>query len=166
MGNVRWHGPSSHPTFSWTEAGVEHRCSMNKTLRARVHLKVELPLDKNFTSELLNREDNSGIFWGNTGKTNPFRTACYIVQSIGLLKLCGLRENDECRLCKRLHLDVTPWLESLNRIQARCPVLQTPGVSRHLARATYSHQQELRRDTRRRREEMVFRISCQRGHSR
>jgi len=38
--NVRWDGPSSHPTFSWTDAGVEHRCSMNKTLQARVHLKV------------------------------------------------------------------------------------------------------------------------------
>ena len=34
--NVRWDGPSSHPTFSWTDAGVEQRCSMNKTLRARV----------------------------------------------------------------------------------------------------------------------------------
>jgi len=35
--NVRWDGPSLQPTFSWTEAGVEHRCSMNKTLQARVH---------------------------------------------------------------------------------------------------------------------------------
>jgi len=32
VGNVRWDGPSSYPTFSWTEPGVEHRCSMNKTL--------------------------------------------------------------------------------------------------------------------------------------
>ena len=32
--NVRWDGPSPHPTFSWTEEGVEHRFSMNKTLRA------------------------------------------------------------------------------------------------------------------------------------
>ena len=59
--NVRWDGPISHPTFSWTDAGVEHRCSMNKTLQIRVHLKVaelQLPFHKNFTSEFLNREDN------------------------------------------------------------------------------------------------------------
>ena len=56
--NVRWDGPSSHPTFSWTDTGVEHRCgSMNKTLRTRAHLKVaelQLPLYKNFTPEFLN----------------------------------------------------------------------------------------------------------------
>jgi len=53
--NVRWDGPSLQPTISLTEAGVEHRCSMNKILRARVHLKVaklQLPLHDNFTSEL------------------------------------------------------------------------------------------------------------------
>ena len=33
--NVRWDGPSLLLTFSLTEAGVEHRCSMNKTLRTR-----------------------------------------------------------------------------------------------------------------------------------
>ena len=55
-------GPSLQPTFSWTEAGVEHRCSMNKTLRTKVHLKVseqQLPLHKNYTSEFLKRKDNS-----------------------------------------------------------------------------------------------------------
>ena len=60
--NVRWDGPSLQSTFSWTEAGVVHRCSsMNKTLRTRVHLKVselQLPLYKNHTSEFLKREDN------------------------------------------------------------------------------------------------------------
>ena len=56
--NVRWDGPSLQPTFSWTEEGVEHRCSMNKTLRTRVHLKVsklQLHLHKDYTSEFLNR---------------------------------------------------------------------------------------------------------------
>ena len=60
--NVRWDGPSLHPTFSWTGKGVEHRCSVNNTLRTRVHLKVsklQLPLHKNCTSEFLNREDNN-----------------------------------------------------------------------------------------------------------
>jgi len=56
--NVRWDGPSLQPTFSWTEERVEHRCSMNKTLRTRVHLKVsklQLHLHKDYTSEFLNR---------------------------------------------------------------------------------------------------------------
>jgi len=60
--NVRWDGPSPHPAFSWTEEGVEHRCSMNKTLRTRVHLKVselQFPPHKNYTSEFFNRKDNS-----------------------------------------------------------------------------------------------------------
>jgi len=108
--NVQWDGPSSHPTFSWTDAGVEHRCSMNKTLQTRVHLKVaklKLPLHKNFTSEFLNREDNSrdllGKHWQD--KIVPDRSKWRLLQSIGyrfpcakLLKLWGLRESDECRL--------------------------------------------------------------------
>ena len=60
--NARWDGPSLQPIFSWTEEGVEHRCSMNKTLRTRLHLKVselQLPLHKNYTSEFLNRKDYS-----------------------------------------------------------------------------------------------------------
>jgi len=63
--NVRWDGPSLQPTFSWTEEGVEHRCSMNKTLRTRVHLKVpelQLSLHKNYISEFLKREDKVQIF--------------------------------------------------------------------------------------------------------
>jgi len=62
VGNVQWDGSSSHPTFSWTDAGVEHRYSMTKTLQARVHMKVaelQLPLHQNFTSEFLNQEDIS-----------------------------------------------------------------------------------------------------------
>jgi len=35
--NIRWDDPSSQPNFSWTDAGVEHRCSMNKTLQTRVY---------------------------------------------------------------------------------------------------------------------------------
>jgi len=49
-----------------------------------------------------------------------------------LLKLWGLRDSDECRLCKRLHPEVTPWPESLGHIQARCPALQKPRVVVHL----------------------------------
>ena len=48
-----------------------------------------------------------------------------------LLKLWGLRDNDECRLCKRLHPDVTLWLESLGHIQARCQALQKPSIAAH-----------------------------------
>jgi len=31
VGNVRWDSTSSHPTFSWMDAEVEHRCSIDKT---------------------------------------------------------------------------------------------------------------------------------------
>jgi len=86
--NVRWESPSSHPTFSWTDAGVEHRCSMNKTLRARVHLKMDrmkLPINNNITSEFLNREDNSrdllGKHWQD--KTVSDRSKRRLLQSIG-----------------------------------------------------------------------------------
>jgi len=141
--NVRWDGPGPHPTFSWTEEGVEHRCFMNKTRRTRVHLKVselQLPLHKNYTSEFLNRADNSRDLLGKHGqdKTVPDRSKRRLLQSIShqfpcakLLKLWGLRDSDECRLCKRLHPEVTPWPESLGYIQARCPALQKPRIAVH-----------------------------------
>jgi len=44
------------------------------------------------------------------------------------------------------------------------PKTQNRNASQHLARATHSHQQELPRDTRRQWEEIVFTVSCQRGH--
>ena len=94
-----------------TEAGVEHRCSMNKTLRTRVHLKVselQLPLHENYTSEFLKREDNSrdllGKHWQD--KSVADRSKRRLLQGIShqfpcakLLKLWGLRDNDECRHC-------------------------------------------------------------------
>ena len=123
--------------------GVEHRCCMNKILRARVHLKVselKFPLHNNFTSEFLNREDNSRDLLGKhrQDKTVSDRSKRHLLQSIGhqfpcdkLLKLWGLRENDGCRHCKRVHLDVRPWPESLSHIQARCPVLRKPRIAVH-----------------------------------
>ena len=141
--NVRWDGPSLQPTFSGTEAGVEHRCSMNKTLWTRVHLKVselQLPIHENYTSEFLKREDYSrdllGKHWQDKSVTD--RSKRRLLQSIShqfpctkLLKLWGLRDNDECRLCKRLYPEVTPWPESLGHIQARCPALQKPRIAVH-----------------------------------
>ena len=115
---------------------------LHKTLRTRVHLKVselQLPLYKNHTSEFL-REDNSkdllGKHWQD--KIIADRSKRRLLQSIShqfpcakLLKLWGLRDNDECRLCKRLHPEVTPWPESLGHIQARCPALQKPRIAFH-----------------------------------
>jgi len=102
--------------------------------------ELQLPLHKNFTSEFLNREENSrdllGKHWQD--KTTSDRSKRRLLQSIGyqfpcakLLRLWGLRENDECRLCKRLHPGVTPWLESLGHIQARCPALRKPRIAVH-----------------------------------
>jgi len=117
---------------------------MNKTLRARVHLKVaelQLPLHKNFTSEFLNREDNSRDLLGKHWQDNTVskRSKRRLLHSISyqfpcakLLKLWGLRENNKCRLYTRLHPDVTPWPESLRGyIQARCPALRKPRIAVH-----------------------------------
>ena len=164
VGNLQWDCPRSHPTFSWTEAGVENRCSMNKTLWARVHTKVaelQLPVRKNFTSEFVNQEDNSrdllenhwqleiihdlpiGFLINNIiylwqDKIVSHRSKRRLLQSVGyqfpcaeLLKLWRLRENEECRLCKQLHTDVTPWLESFGHIQAQFLVLRKPKVTVH-----------------------------------
>ena len=101
---------------------------------------LQLSLYKNFTPNFLDREDNSrdllGKHWQD--KTVPHRSKRRLLQSIGykfpcakLLKLWGLRESDECRLCKRLHLEVTPWPESLGHIQARCPALRKPRIAVH-----------------------------------
>jgi len=88
VGNVRWDGPSSHPISSWMEAGVENRCSMNKTFWARVHLNVvelQLPLHNDLTSEFCNREDKSKdlleTHWQD--KTVPGRSKRRLLQSIG-----------------------------------------------------------------------------------
>jgi hypothetical protein len=96
--------------------------------------------DVNFTSEFLNREDNSRDLLGKQwqDKAVSDRSKRRLLQSIGeqspcakLLKLWGLQENNKCRLFKRLHPDVTPWLESLGHIQARCPVLRKPRIAVH-----------------------------------
>jgi len=116
---------------------------MNKTLRTRVHLKVsevQIPLHKNYTSEFLNREDNSRDLlekhWQD--KTVLDRSKRRLLQSIGhqfpcakLLKLWGLRDFDKCKLCKHLHPEVTPWPETRGHIQARCPALQKPRIAVH-----------------------------------
>jgi len=57
---------------------------MNKTLRARVHLKVaeqQLPLHKNLKSESRNRQDNSrnllGKHWQDKTVSAGLKDACY-----------------------------------------------------------------------------------------
>ena len=62
VNNVRLDGPSLHATLSWTKVEFKHIRSMNKTLGARVHLKVvelQLLLCIIFTSKFLQREANS-----------------------------------------------------------------------------------------------------------
>ena len=116
---------------------------MNKTLRTRGHMKVvelQLPLHDNFTSEFFNREDNSrdllGKYWfdktvADRSKRRPLQSIGYQFPCASLLKRWGIRENDECRLCKRLHPDTTPWPESIGHIQARCPALRKPRIAVH-----------------------------------
>jgi len=141
--NVRWGGPSLRPIFSWIEAGIERRCSLNKTLRAIVHTRVaelQLPLHDNFTSKFLKRADNSRALLGKhwLDKSVPDASKRRLIQSLGfqfpcakMLKLWGIRGSDECRLCKRLFPKETAWPESLGHIQARCPVLRKPRIAVH-----------------------------------
>jgi len=98
-----------------------------------------LPLHKNCT-EYLNREVNGRDLLGKHWQDKTVLDRCKrrLLQSIGhqfpcakILRLWGLRESDECRLCKRLHPEVTPWLESLGHIQARCPALRKPRIVVH-----------------------------------
>ena len=112
---------------------------------ARVHLKVaelHLPLHNKFTSEFLNRQDNSRNLLGK--HTVPDRSKRRLLQklvtnsNLPQVKLWSIRENDDCRLCKRPHPDVAPWpeslgygLESRSHIQPRCPVLQKPRITVH-----------------------------------
>jgi len=137
---VNWDGPSLQPIFSWTEAGGERKCSMNKTLWAKVHLKgagLQLSLHNDFTSEFLNREDHSrnllGKHWQD--KTVPHRANRRHLPSIGYqfpcVKLRGILENVYCRLCKRLHPDTAPWPQSLGHVQAQCPALRKPRIAVH-----------------------------------
>ena len=142
--NVRWDGPSSHPTFLWTvRRGRRAQMLHEQSPPGQSPFeggRNQAPLHKNFTSEFFNREDNRrdllGKHWQD--KTVSHRSKKRLLQSIGyqfpcakLLKLWGLRENDECRLCKRLHPDVTLWPESLGHIQARCPALRKPRIAVH-----------------------------------
>ena len=117
--------------------------SMDKTLQARVHLKVaelQLPLHENFIPEFLNSEDHSrdllGKHWQD--KTISDQSKMLMLQSIDyqfpcakVLRLWGLRENKKCRLCKRSHLDVTPWPEIHGYIKTQCPVLRKPRITVH-----------------------------------
>ena len=117
---------------------------MSFNIKRHIHARVIfrwLPLYKNHTSEFLKREDNSrdllGKHWQD--KTVADRSKRRLLQSIShqfpcvkLLKLWGLRDNDECRLIgKRLHPEVTPRPESLGHIQARCPALPKPRIAVH-----------------------------------
>jgi len=77
VGNVQWDGSSSYPTCLWTDAGVEHRCSMDKTLWARVHLNIRncnFLFIKTLHLNFLTKKTTAGIFWRNNGKTRLFRT--------------------------------------------------------------------------------------------
>ena len=120
----------------WTEVGMKHRCSLNKTLLLRVHSKVaeiQLALHGNFTSKFLKREDNSrdlmGLYWQNDRANGRFlQSIGYQFPCAALLKLWGIRENKECRLCKRQHPRDTAWPESLGHtFKPNTQTYETPG---------------------------------------
>jgi len=103
-------------------------------------MKCNFLFTRTLNMNLLNKKTTAGIFWGNTGKTTPSQTgpksACYKASvnnshAPSFFNLWGLRENNECRLCKRSHPVGMLWPESLDHIhwQARYPVLRKPRIS-------------------------------------
>jgi len=100
-------------------------------------VNLQHTLHDKFTSRFLTRDNNSrsflGLFWRDKSIHN--RAKGCLLQSIGykfpcakLLKLWGIRENDEC---KRIFPGVTAWQESQGHLQARCSVLTKPRITVH-----------------------------------
>jgi len=80
------------------------------------------------------------IFWGSTGKTKPSRTgpkgvfykASATNSHAPSFASSWVSETAmSADFVNHLHPEVTPWPESLGRIQARCPALQKPRIAVH-----------------------------------
>jgi len=140
-GIAQVHIPPSH---GWMRKSSTDAPLTKPSAGARVHLKVaelHLPLHNKFTSEFLNRQDNSRDLLGK--HTVPDRSKRRLLQklvtnsNLPQVKLWSIRENDDCRLCKRLHSNVTPCPESLGHnglipgFQAWYPVLRKPRIAVH-----------------------------------
>ena len=123
--NVRWSCQRLKPIFSWKVGEKLHRRVMSKSVKARVNLMVakrELPKHNGAVAAFLKKEDHGreflGLHWAD--KNAPIKAKRRLLQCISLQFPCaatfkpwGMRENDECRLCKRLHPERTAHAECL-----------------------------------------------------
>ena len=120
-----------------------HRGVMSKSVKARVNLMVakrELPKHNGRIATFLKMKDHGreilGLHWAD--KNAPIKAKRRLLQSISLqfpcaatFKLWGMQDNDECRLCKRLHPERIAFQECLGHIQSHCPALQRPRIAVH-----------------------------------
>ena len=120
-----------------------HRGVMSKSVKARANLmtaKLELPKHNGRVATFLKMKDHGreilGLHW--TDKNAPIKAKRRLLQSISLqfpcaatFKLWGMQDNDECRLCKRLHPERIAFSECLGHIQSQCPSLQRPRIAVH-----------------------------------
>ena len=141
--NVRWNCPRLKPIFSWKVGEKLHRGVMSKSVKARVNLmaaKLELPKHNGRVATFLKMQDHGreilGMHW--TDKNAPIKAKRRLLQSISMqfpcaatFKLWGMQDNDECRLCKRLHPERIAFSECLGHIQSQCLSLQRPRIAVH-----------------------------------
>ena len=125
--NVRWDGPSLQPTFSWTEAGVEHRCSIKKTLRIRVHLKVSETLHSNIMVH-----------------TSTHRNCAYRVCMIRNATYCNTLQETAVR-CNALPDTDTKHCKTLQRTAMHCKKLQRTATRCKTLQCTATHCNALHR---------------------
>lgn len=141
--NVRWNCPRLRPIFSWKVGAKLHRGIMSKGVKARANLmiaKLELRKHNGTTATFLKLEGQGrellGLHWGD--KDAGMKAKRRLLQCVSLQFPCaatfkrwGMRDSDECRLCKRLYPDRAAHAESLGHIQCYCPALQRPRIAVH-----------------------------------
>ena len=136
--NVRWNCPRLKQIFSWKVGEKLHRGIMSKGLKARVNLmvaKLELPKHNGTVAIFLKKKNHGreilGLHWAD--KNASMKAKRRLLQCVSLqfpcattFKVWGMWENDECRLCRRLHPEGAVHAECLGNIQCYCPALQNP----------------------------------------
>ena len=141
--NVRWNSPRLRPIFSWKVGEKLHRGIMSKGVKARVNLmvaKLKLPKHGGKTATFLKKKDHGreilGLHWAD--KDASMKAKRQLLQCVSLqfpcattFKLWGMWDNDECRLCRRLHSEGAVHAECPEHIQCYCPALQKPRIAVH-----------------------------------
>ena len=131
------------PIFSLEEGRKSHRGTMSKGVKARANLmiaKLELHKHNGATATFLKLEGQDrellGLHWAD--KDAGMKAKRRLLQCVSLLFPCaatfkrwGMRDSDECRLCKKLYPDRAAHAENLGHIHCYCQALQRPRIAVH-----------------------------------